>query len=190
MEKRTAADFLEEVAGIYRDRKSLYGYNYRHVGRAFDALFPDGLHIAPGDQETWNRLHFVFHMYSKLCRYAMNLQRGGHQDSLDDLAVYAMIARECDAEAARGSDVEDALAGRKGRHDDPLVYYPSGEMIHWRSPDDVPVGREMLFRWSDSKRPVVGYRGIDGRWMAKSDSGIFVAHPGAVPPLYVAEHLS
>jgi len=37
-------------------------------------------------------------MYSKLSRYCMNLQNGGHQDSLDDLAVYAMLARECDEE--------------------------------------------------------------------------------------------
>lgn len=96
--KRNAADFLTEIADIYRDRRPMYGDNYRHVGRAMRALFPNGLVIAAGDEETFNRLHFVMHMYSKLSRYCMNLQRGGHRDSLDDLAVYAMLCRECDEE--------------------------------------------------------------------------------------------
>ena len=96
--KKNAADFLLEIAGIYRDRKPMYGDNYKYVGKAMAALFPDGLTISPDDDETFNRLHFVMHMYSKLSRYCMNLQNGGHQDSLDDLAVYAMLARECDEE--------------------------------------------------------------------------------------------
>jgi hypothetical protein len=98
MAKKTPADMLREIASIYDERKPMYGDNYKHVGKAMVALFPDGVHIPPGDAETWNRLHFVMHMYSKLSRYCMNLQRGGHQDSLDDLAVYAMLARECDEE--------------------------------------------------------------------------------------------
>lgn len=96
--KRNAADFLLEIADIYRERKPMYKDNYKHVGKAMAALFPDGLTISAGDEEAFNRLHFVMHMYSKLSRYCMNLQKGGHQDSLDDLAVYAMLARECDEE--------------------------------------------------------------------------------------------
>lgn len=92
----TPADFLEEIAGIWRERQRQYGSNYRHVGRLMTGLLPDGLVVEPDDEETWNRLHLIFHMISKLTRYAQNLKRGGHRDSLDDLAVYAMIARECD----------------------------------------------------------------------------------------------
>jgi len=99
--RKTPADMLREIAGIYDARKPLYRDNYKYVGRAMSALFPDGLTIDPKDEETWNRLHFIFHLYSKLSRYAMNLKAGGHRDSLDDLAVYAMLARECDEDEER-----------------------------------------------------------------------------------------
>ncbi len=96
--KRTPADFLEEIAGIYRERKPIYGDNYKHVGPLLRGLFPGGIHVEASDEESLNRLHLIFHMVSKLTRYSQNLLRGGHQDSLDDLAVYAMLARECDEE--------------------------------------------------------------------------------------------
>lgn len=100
---KTPADYLEESAAIYRQRNEVYGDNYKHVGKAFSALFPRGLRIEPGDEETFNRLMFIMHMYSKLSRYAWNIQKGGHNDSLADIAVYACLALECD-EAAAGKD--------------------------------------------------------------------------------------
>jgi hypothetical protein len=101
-EKKNAADFLQEIAGIYRDRKPMYGDNYKHVGKIMQGIFYDGLKIET--EEEWNRLHLVFHMVSKLTRYCQNVQKGGHQDSLDDLAVYAMLARECDEAWADSRD--------------------------------------------------------------------------------------
>lgn len=109
MEKRTPADFLEEIAGIYRQRKPLYGDNYKHVGTLMRGIFYEGLTIDKDDEDTWNRLHLIFHMVSKLTRYAQNLQKGGHQDSLDDLAVYAMLARECDDEERGEVEAERKL---------------------------------------------------------------------------------
>jgi len=104
--KKNAADFLVEIADIYRERKPLYGDNYKHVGKIMQGLFPAGLSLET--EEDWNRLHLVFHLVSKLTRYSQNIKRGGHQDSLDDLAVYAMLSRECDADWAASRDLIDA----------------------------------------------------------------------------------
>ena len=60
------------------------------------AMFPDGIVLR--SREEFNRLHLIVMMMSKLSRYAATTLKGGHVDSLNDLAVYAMLARECDME--------------------------------------------------------------------------------------------
>lgn len=93
-----AHDMLREAAKIYEERKTVYGDNYKHVGKTLSGLFPHGIHIDSDDEVELNRLHLIMHMISKLSRYCQNASRGGHVDSLDDLAVYAMMAQECDNE--------------------------------------------------------------------------------------------
>lgn len=71
-----------------------YGDNYKDGGKILMALFPQGMVVQT--EEEANRLVLIVHMLTKLDRYAKNLKAGGHADSLDDLAVYAMLARDCD----------------------------------------------------------------------------------------------
>ena len=94
---RTAVpDSLEELASLYRERGSVYGDNYLHAGEVLLGLFPRGLSL--NTAEDFNRLHLIVHMTSKLSRYCANVERTGkgHEDSLRDLAVYAMMTREAD----------------------------------------------------------------------------------------------
>lgn len=91
-----APDMLRAAAKIYEERKQSYGDNYKHVGTILSGLFPDGIHIMERDVVGLNRLHLIMHMIGKLSRYCQMADRGGHEDSLDDLAVYAMICQECD----------------------------------------------------------------------------------------------
>lgn len=114
----TVPEMLRAAAGINEERGKLYGDNYKHVGEIMRGLFPRGVRVYAGDVDGWNRLHFVFHFVNKLSRYCQNMERNGtgHVDSLDDLAVYAMMAKECDLEERRRSGVTaDARRGTGGR---------------------------------------------------------------------------
>lgn len=92
----SVSEMLADLAHIHRDRNSKYGDNYKHAGEVLMGLFPEGLILRTA--KDFNRLHLIVHMAGKLSRYAMMMKRGGHVDSLNDLAVYAMMARECDME--------------------------------------------------------------------------------------------
>lgn len=95
----TPPAFLIEAAGIYEERNRLYGDNYKHFGPSLSALFPNGVKVnTPHD---FNRLGIFVQVFSKLTRYAQNFDRGGHEDSLDDLAVYAMMLKELDREGKK-----------------------------------------------------------------------------------------
>ena len=93
--KPTVGERLADLGRIYDERAAVYGDNYRHFGEAMMGLFPRGLELKTA--EDFNRLGLFFHVMSKASRYAQCLARGeGHFDSLSDLAVYAMMAQECD----------------------------------------------------------------------------------------------
>ena len=53
------------------------------------ALFPEGVTLKTEDDFT--RFKNLAQVADKLHRYAVNFEKGGHPDSLDDLAVYAQI---------------------------------------------------------------------------------------------------
>lgn len=91
---------LRAAAGIYEERNKLYGDNYKRFGLVVAALFPDGISIASAEDpvKAGNRLGVLIQILSKLTRYCENFNRGGHADSLEDLAVYAMMLRELDAD--------------------------------------------------------------------------------------------
>ena len=74
-----------------------YGDNYKTGGKLLMGLFPRGFVIQT--EEEANRLTLIVFMATKLSRYCENLKAGGHADSLDDLALYAMLARDCDGQA-------------------------------------------------------------------------------------------
>lgn len=88
-------DMLKALAGIYRQRGSLYADNYLHFGKAMMAFFPRGLNLHTADD--FNRFHLFVLMGSKLSRYAMMLTAGGHVDSLDDLSVYSQMLQQFDS---------------------------------------------------------------------------------------------
>lgn len=92
---------LRKAAAIYEERNALYGDNYKHFGKVWTALFPDGTYYNGTEDEvtTANRLGILVQIVSKLTRYCAQFDNGGHADSLDDLAVYAMMLQELDAEA-------------------------------------------------------------------------------------------
>lgn len=91
--------FLRDAAKIYEERNKLYGDNYKQFGKWANELFPNGL-VVSGEEE-WNRLGIFVQIMSKLSRYAQNFNRGGHEDSLDDMAVYAMMLKELDREGEK-----------------------------------------------------------------------------------------
>jgi hypothetical protein len=85
---------LRAAAEIYEQRNKLYGDNYKTFGPWVALLFPDGITlVTPND---FNRFGVITQMLGKLSRYAANFKKGGHDDSLDDLAVYAMMLKELD----------------------------------------------------------------------------------------------
>jgi hypothetical protein len=93
-EMKKVPDMLRDAAAIYEERNKLYGDNYKRFGYIMKELFPQGLSLRGPDD--FNRLGIFVQMVSKLTRYAENLTRGGHADSLDDLAVYSMMLQELD----------------------------------------------------------------------------------------------
>lgn len=101
-EGKTVEGRLRDLAALHGDRRALYGDNYMHVGRIMMGMFPSGLELR--NEEDFNRLHLFFHLVGKLTRYARQMPGGGHEDSLDDIAVYAMLLRQFDYLVAGNGD--------------------------------------------------------------------------------------
>jgi hypothetical protein len=85
---------LGELADLYRQRNAIYKDTYKRHGHVMDALFPDGLDIE--GVKDFNRLALLDMMIGKLTRYTNNFDKGGHEDSLDDLSVYTQMLKEID----------------------------------------------------------------------------------------------
>lgn len=83
---------LKRMAETYAERNKLYGDSYKVFGEIMSQLFPDSLVLSTVDD--WNRLGVLSMVVSKLTRYAANLEKGGHQDSAHDMAVYAAMLEE------------------------------------------------------------------------------------------------
>jgi hypothetical protein len=85
---------LRDAAELFEERNAQYGNNYMTMGEVMNAMYPDGLVIQGA--EAWLRLMLQVHRITKETRYACNFHRGGHQDSLEDISVYAQMAAEVD----------------------------------------------------------------------------------------------
>lgn len=92
----TVPDMMREAADVFEQRAELYGDNYKRFGLIMRALFPRGLRLASADDH--NRFGVLVQCVSKLTRYAENFERGGHDDSCVDSAVYWTMLRELDEE--------------------------------------------------------------------------------------------
>lgn len=95
---RSVPEALEEAAGIYRQRNAIYGDNYKNIGAIMRAMFPGPVTLKT--EHDFRRYGVFFRMMDKMTRYAENFESGGHKDSMDDIAVYAMILQELDDIAA------------------------------------------------------------------------------------------
>jgi len=104
---RTPDERLAAAADLFRERNRQYGGNYTKFGPVMASMFPDGI-ILRGEEEL-GRLVLFAHLLTKLTRYAQNMDRGGHEDSLDDMSVYAMMLAEHD-EKHRPSDTTPRVA--------------------------------------------------------------------------------
>jgi hypothetical protein len=93
---KTVPNMLHDAADIYEQRNKIYGDNYKRFGHVMAALFRDVNMPAKPDANHWNRMGLLVQMVGKFTRYVENFNRGGHNDSLDDLAVYAMMLQEID----------------------------------------------------------------------------------------------
>jgi hypothetical protein len=87
-------DSLKAAAAIYEERNKLYGDNYKKFGLAFWPILRVVNLEGPDDL---NRFAVLIQILSKITRYCENFNAGGHADSLDDMAVYAMMLKELDS---------------------------------------------------------------------------------------------
>jgi len=90
---------LHAKAEIYRTRNALYGDNYKRFGPMFSLMLA-GQKLDTSNPDDMNRLGILVQIAAKMTRYGENFNRGGHDDSLDDIAVYSMMLKELDAISA------------------------------------------------------------------------------------------
>ena len=89
-------DYLEQSADLYRYKHTIYGDNYRIIGKVMSTMFPDGITLK--SEDDWNRIHLFLLSMVKKTRYANNYNLGGHEDSVADDIVYMAILQEIDGE--------------------------------------------------------------------------------------------
>jgi hypothetical protein len=87
--KTNAADILSVGAETFRRKNLEYGDNYRNVGPAFVALFPEGLTLRTSDD--FIRFHLFMLSIVKHTRYAVNFSKGHPDSTLDDMVYAAML---------------------------------------------------------------------------------------------------
>lgn len=109
--KRNASIILAEAAKTFAERHAVYGDNYLNVGGALAALFPEGVVAKTADD--WNRLHIFMLVLVKLSRYANNWNKGGHQDSIRDGAVYAAMLESIDEDLVATLLANGSKKGKK-----------------------------------------------------------------------------
>jgi hypothetical protein len=96
-------ELLLEATTIYEERNRLYGNNYKLP--VMSLLFPNGIMLR--SEEDFIRYGAFVQIVAKVTRYAAQFNKNGHADSLNDLAVYAMLLREIDEELDGGEDYID-----------------------------------------------------------------------------------
>lgn len=90
----TVPESLSALGEIYKERNKVYGDDYKRHGDVMLALFPTGIVLR--SPEDYNRYSCLILIVAKISRYANNFNNGGHNDSLDDLSVYAQMLKELD----------------------------------------------------------------------------------------------
>lgn len=83
---------LSALGALYEERNKLYKDNYKHFGKVLKGMFPNGLTL--NTEEEFNRFAIFIQLVHKNTRLAQGIASGVHQDSCDDLAVYAQMLAE------------------------------------------------------------------------------------------------
>lgn len=104
---KEADEILQEAAQTFAERKVIYGTNYINAGNALHALFPNGVTLS--NEIDQRRFHIFTWIIGKLSRYALNFDKGGHQDSIHDACVYAAMLEAIDEEAQMLREYDDLL---------------------------------------------------------------------------------
>lgn len=92
---KTVPERLEDLGNLYRERNKLYGDNYKHFGKILMGIFPNGIELRT--EEQFNRFALFLQVVHKVSRYGKAMPDEGHEDSLDDMAVYSQMLQEWDA---------------------------------------------------------------------------------------------
>lgn len=87
---------MAEMAKTFVERNKIYGNNFFDNGEVLAILFPESPKLETA--LDYSRLDLFKMIVGKLTRYAKNYNNGGHQDSIRDLAVYAVMLEALDAE--------------------------------------------------------------------------------------------
>jgi hypothetical protein len=100
---KSPADLLQESVNTFKQRGEVYGNDYERFGRIMKAVFPGGFYFNDAASDvtiTWTRMNYLIMIVNKIARYAENFDKGGHDDSLNDISVYAAMLRHIDQEIA------------------------------------------------------------------------------------------
>lgn len=98
---KTADDILIEAGETFRQRRAVYGDNWKRAGAVMAAMFPNGIKmVTAADHDSFHILSLIV---VKLTRYAVSLDRGEfHQDSVHDAAVYCAMLEMIESQKAEG----------------------------------------------------------------------------------------
>lgn len=84
---------LAELADLFQKKNAEYGASYTDFGPLMKAMC---CYIELDTPESYGRFAIFTFMVAKLHRYATAFNRGGHADSLRDIAVYSQMLAELD----------------------------------------------------------------------------------------------
>ena len=93
--KLTFPEKLDRIIQIREERTKTYQEAHLKKGAVMLALFGGEIPYLETEEQI-NRYALLDFMVSKMVRYCANFDNGGHEDSLDDLAVYSFLLNELD----------------------------------------------------------------------------------------------
>jgi len=87
---------MVDAVKLFDERNAIYKNGWERSGYLMKALFPDGIELKTDEDHA--RFSLVSMLAAKLSRYCTNFTKGGHEDSIQDLTVYANILFTFDKE--------------------------------------------------------------------------------------------
>ena len=100
MPQKTVPERLTALGDLFRQRGKEYGSGYLQMGHILNCIFPDGLVLS--SIESHERYALWIQIFYKTIRYANNINKGGHSDSVNDISVYSQMLAEFDDLAVNG----------------------------------------------------------------------------------------